>query len=71
MNLNATFVGQFILVLAVVFTVIGFYLGKRKTETPFLVSIIAFFSALVPPVGLIFLMVLVFKKDIEPAHKVS
>lgn len=68
MNLDATFVGQFILVLAVVFTVIGFYLGKRKTETPFLVSIIAFFSALVPPVGLIFLMVLVFKKDLEPAR---
>ena len=64
MNVNATLVGQTIFILAIVFAVVGFYLGKRKTETPVLVSILAFFSASIPPVGMIFLMILVVKKDI-------
>jgi predicted PurR-regulated permease PerM len=67
MNINATLLGQTIIILAIVFAVVGFYLGKRKTETPVLVSVLAFFSALMPPIGLIFLMVLAFKKDLPSA----
>ena len=67
MNINATLFGQTIIILAIVFAVVGFYLGKRKTETPVLVSVLAFFSALMPPIGLIFLMVLAFKKDLPSA----
>lgn len=63
MNINATFIGQFILILAIVMAVVGYYLGKRKTETPVLTAVIAFFSALSPPLALIFLAVLVLKKD--------
>lgn len=36
MNMNATLVGQFIIVLAVIMAVVCFYLGKRKTQTPVL-----------------------------------
>lgn len=64
MDINATLVGQTIIILAVIFAIVGFYLGKRKTETPILVSILALFSALMPPIGLIFLMVLALKKDL-------
>lgn len=64
MNVNATVLGQTIFFLAIVFAAVGYYLGRRKTETPILVSILAMFSALMPPIGLIFLMVLVFKKDL-------
>lgn len=64
MNINATLLGEIIFVLAIVFAIVGFYLGKRKTETPMLVSVLAFFSALIPPIGLIFLMVLAYKKDL-------
>ncbi|MBG22580.1 MAG: hypothetical protein CMF22_03855 [Idiomarinaceae bacterium] len=67
MSINATLLGQTIIILAIVFAVVGFYLGKRKTETPVVVSILAFFSALMPPIGLIFLMVLAFKKDLPSA----
>lgn len=63
MNINATFLGQFILILAIVMAVLGYYLGKRKTETPVLTAVIAFFTALIPPIALIFLMILVLKKD--------
>jgi RsiW-degrading membrane proteinase PrsW (M82 family) len=59
--------GQTIFILAIVFAVVGFYLRKRKTETPVLVSVLAFFSALMSPIGLIFLMVLAFKKDLSSA----
>ena len=51
MNIDATLVGQLIFVLAIVMAVVGFYLGKRKTQTPFLVSVLGFVSALVPPFG--------------------
>ncbi|RWU07941.1 hypothetical protein EGC76_11795 [Pseudidiomarina gelatinasegens] len=68
MDLNATLVGQTIIILAVIFAIVGFYLGKRKTETPILVSILALFSALMPPIGLIFLMVLALKKDLPSAN---
>ena len=67
MNIQIALLGQIIIILAIVFAVVGFYLGKRKTETPVLVSVLAFFSALMPPIGLIFLMVLAFKKDLPSA----
>ena len=65
MSVPAPLIGQTILILAIIFAAIGFYLGKRKTETPVLVSVVALFSALIPPIGLVFLMVLAFKKDIH------
>jgi hypothetical protein len=65
MNMNATLVGQFIMVLAVIMAVVCFYLGKRKTQTPVLASIIGFFTALIPPLAIIYLIVLVVKKDVN------
>ena len=65
MNINATLVGQFIMVLAVIMAVVCFYLGKRKTQTPVLASIIGFFTALIPPLAMIYLIVLVVKKDVS------
>lgn len=65
MSAPAPLIGQTILILAIIFAAIGFYLGKRKTETPVLVSVLALFSALIPPIGLVFLMFLAFKKDIH------
>ncbi|MBW8189667.1 hypothetical protein K0504_01350 [Neiella marina] len=64
MSINAALLGQFILVLAIVMAVACYYLGKRKTNTPILVSVIGFISATVPPLALIFLMLLVLKNDI-------
>ncbi|GAB5382098.1 MAG: hypothetical protein Alis3KO_36110 [Aliiglaciecola sp.] len=69
MNINATLLGQLIAVLglAVFMAAICFYLGKRKTETPILVSAIGFFTAIIPPVALIYLIVLVLKRDLPAA----
>lgn len=65
MSINATMFGQFIIVFAVIMALVTFYLGKRKTETPILASIIGFFSALIPPLALVYLIVLICKKDIQ------
>ncbi|MDC8831364.1 hypothetical protein [Alteromonas gilva] len=70
MEFNATLIGQIIAflvfsVLAIIVARVSYYLGKRKTETPKLVAAIGFFSVMIPPLALIYLMVLVFKKDIN------
>jgi RsiW-degrading membrane proteinase PrsW (M82 family) len=66
MNINATLFGQVVIALAVVMAILGYYLGKRKTQTPILTAVVAFFTALVPPVALLFLVVLVLKNDVQP-----
>ncbi|PKI02084.1 hypothetical protein [Glaciecola sp. 33A] len=66
--MNATLIGQLVLPsFAIVVAVVSFNLGKRKTTSPILVSILGFFLGLVPPLALIYLVVLVLKNDIvEP-----
>lgn len=64
-NLNATLVGQLIFILMIVMTILGYYLGEKKTNNPVLTAIIGFFSAFIPPLALILLMILVLKSDID------
>ncbi|GIU31561.1 hypothetical protein L2719_12100 [Shewanella schlegeliana] len=69
MSINATLFGQFILlILLMAMLVIGgisFYLGKRKTTNPILVSIIGALLAIIPPLGMIYVAALAFKKDTQ------
>lgn len=67
MDIDATVFGQFVFVLAIIMGITGYYLGKRKTQTPKLVATLCFFSALLPPLSAIFLMLLALKKDL-PHH---
>ncbi|KZY42104.1 hypothetical protein A3733_04305 [Pseudoalteromonas shioyasakiensis] len=65
MNINATLIGQIIVILIPVFAAISYYLGKRKTSTPIVVAVIGGLLALIPLFGLIFIAVLALKQDIE------
>lgn len=65
MHINSTLLGQVIIVLAIIMAVLGYYLGKRKTQMPVLTSVVGFFSALLPPLALIFLIVLLVKNDVQ------
>ncbi len=67
MNVSATALGQLVSALIIIFGVIGYFLGKRKTNSPVIVAILASMSAFIPPLGLLFLMILSLKKDIKPA----
>ncbi|CAM3377174.1 hypothetical protein [Shewanella pealeana] len=69
MSINASLLGEFIFqILLIAMLVIGgisFYLGKRKTTTPTLVAIIGTMLSIIPPLGLIYVAALAFKKDIQ------
>ncbi|MDE3270849.1 hypothetical protein [Pseudoalteromonas sp. G4] len=66
MNINATLIGEIVAIS--VFLVVGFlsfYLGKRKTNSPKLTALIGVLLSLIPPLGFIYLAVLVLKDDIK------
>ena len=63
MSFDSVFVGQFALAFAIISAGLSFVLGKKKTTTPVLCSVVGFLSGLIPPLGIIFLAVLVFKND--------
>lgn len=71
MDINITVLGQIIIIFAIFMVIVGYYLGKRKTTTPVVTSVIALFTAFVPPIALIFLIVLVLKKDVKENTVVS
>ncbi|CAE6948771.1 hypothetical protein ACOMICROBIO_FLGHMIGD_02982 [Vibrio sp. B1FLJ16] len=63
MNLNATFVLQILSVYLVASIILSYYLGRRKTSTPIISTLIGFLLALIPPLGLIYLAFLTAKSD--------
>ncbi len=64
MNINLTVIGQFISIFAVVVAIISYYLGRRKTETPVLAALLGAVFSIVPIFGLIYVVVLMFKRDL-------
>ena len=64
MNINTTLFGQFIFVSAIILAFVGYYFGKRKTETPKLVAAIGFATAFIPPLGAIFIIVMALKRNL-------
>lgn len=67
MPINPVLLGKIVILFAIVMASLGYYLGKRKTQTPVLTAVIAFFSALLPPIAIVFLMALVIKNDVQPS----
>lgn len=65
MNINATILGQVVLFTAVVAGILSFYLGKRKTQTPILATIIGVILSFIPPLALVYLAALVLKNDVN------
>jgi len=50
-------------------TVLIYFLAKKKTQTPVIATVIGFLLSLLPPIGLIYLVVLVLKNDIDTKPK--
>lgn len=65
MNINATVLGELIALSALIMGGVCYYLGRRKTQTPILAGFLGVILTLIPPLGLIYLVVLVLKKDIN------
>lgn len=71
MDINATFLGQFILISAIVIGLVSYYLGRRKTQAPVITGLLGFVLGLVPLLGLIYLVVLVLKRDVVTTSTAS
>ncbi|MBB1342208.1 hypothetical protein H5158_11220 [Pseudoalteromonas sp. SR45-6] len=74
MNISATLLGGFLALVFIVivcipfFTWISYRLGKRKTTTPVIVTVIGGLLAIIPIFGLIYIAVLALKNDLEVKH---
>ncbi|MCH8492734.1 MAG: hypothetical protein LAT53_05815 [Idiomarina sp.] len=60
----AHFVLIFILIFGVIIGLVSYYLGRRKTQTPVLAGVLGFVLGLIPIFGIIYLVVLMLKKDV-------
>lgn len=71
MNINGTLIGELIFYSLILFVplvgFLSFYLGKRKTHTPKIAMFIGILLSLIPPLGLIYIVILVLKNDIKQA----
>jgi hypothetical protein len=65
LNINATLLGQVALVFIPIMVVLSYYLGKRKTQTPKLATLIGFILAFIPPLALVYIAALVIKNDVR------
>jgi hypothetical protein len=64
LNINATLVGQVMFVFVLVVGALSYYLGRRKTRTPVLAGLLGIVLCIIPPFALVYLAVLVLKKDV-------
>lgn len=64
MNINATLLGELIALFALIIGGACYYLGHRKTQTPVLAGLLGMVLSIIPPFGLVYLAVLVLRKDV-------
>lgn len=64
MNINATLVGQVMFVFVLIVGALSYYLGRRKTQMPVLAGLLGIVLCIVPPFALVYLAILVLKKDV-------
>jgi len=65
-------INMWIMILAIVFlffistvTWLSYYLGRTKTENPIASGVIGFFLSFIPPIGLIYLVILSLKDEVS------
>ncbi len=70
MNIDATLFGKFIALFALIIGAVCFYIGRRKTKTPILAGLLGMVLSIIPIIALVYLAVLILKKDISSASPV-
>lgn len=65
MTVSVQQIGLFILASMVIVGIISYFLGVRKTHTPFKSAALGFVFAVIPVLGIIYVIYLSFKEDIE------
>lgn len=65
MNMNATLIGQLLVIFALIMGVLTYYLGRKKTSTPIIAGVLGALLSLMPLLGLIYAAALVLKSDVH------
>ncbi len=65
MNISATIAGQIVFTSVIIIGILSYYLGKRKTSTPKITTLIGVLLSFILPIGVIYLAFLVLKNDIN------
>ena len=59
-------ISAFLIVPWVIFhTGVVYYLARRKTKNPMISTLVGFFLSIIQPIGLIYIVVLMLKKDVN------
>jgi hypothetical protein len=71
MNINATLLGEIMFVFVLFVGSLSYYLARRKTQTPVIAGLLGVVLSLIPRFGLVYLVVLLLKKDVNSPTAVS
>ncbi|MOA52469.1 hypothetical protein D3C78_1757720 [compost metagenome] len=63
MTLNATLLGQFILLLMILVGVVAWRLARRKSQHPVLITFLCVLLCLFPPFAILALLILALRRD--------
>ncbi|KGJ93760.1 hypothetical protein [Colwellia psychrerythraea] len=63
MDINMTLFGQLIIVSMFFVGGLSYYLGKRKTSTPKIATLIGVLLCVTPPLNIVYLIILMLKND--------
>ncbi|WP_019027746.1 hypothetical protein [Colwellia piezophila] len=63
MDINVTLFGKIVLYSMFIVGGLSYYLGKRKTSTPKVVTLIGVLLCIAPPLNIVYLIVLMLKND--------
>ena len=65
MNISIHLFAVTLILFLIVVAILSYYLGRRKTQTPFIATLLGIMLALIPPFALIYLVALMFRKDVR------
>lgn len=63
MNFNATLLGEIVFYSMLIVGALSYYLGKRKTSTPKIATLVGIALCIVPPLNIVYLILLMLKND--------
>jgi hypothetical protein len=63
--MNITFIGELVFYSTFIVGAISYYLGKRKTTTPIVATLIGIGLCILPPLNFVYLIVLMLKNDVS------
>ncbi|MBA6390943.1 hypothetical protein H4J38_09175 [Colwellia sp. BRX10-3] len=66
MNINATLFGELVLYSMFIVGGLSYYLGKRKTTSPKIATLIGVLLCIAPPLNIVYIIVLRLKSNVVP-----